>query len=107
MTDDRMRLDEWSARWIEPVEPDGVPDLQRPAHHLATGFRVDQRVRSATLRITAHGVYEAFLNGSRIGDHELSPGFTAYRKRLQVHTFDVTALVIPGANVLGAHLSDG
>lgn len=107
MTDERLRLDDWTARWIEPVEPDGTPELQRPAHHLATGFRVDGPLRSATLRITAHGVCEVFLNGSRIGDHELSPGFTAYRKRLQVHTFDVTAHVAPGANAFGAHLSDG
>ncbi len=107
MTGGRLRLDTWTARWIEPVEAEGLPELQRPAQHLATEFRVAQPVRSATLRITAHGVYEAFLNGRRIGDHELSPGFTAYRKRLQVHIFDVTALVVSGDNALGAHLSDG
>jgi alpha-L-rhamnosidase len=64
-------------------------------------------VRSAALRITAHGVYEAFLNGERVGDHELTPGFTAYRRRLQVQVFDVTGLLRPGANALGALLSDG
>lgn len=100
-------LDPWTAVWIEPIEPAEPREVQRPAVHLATEFHVDRPVRSATLRITAHGVYEAFLNGVRIGDHELTPGFTAYRKRLQVQTFDVTTLVAPGANAIGALLGDG
>jgi alpha-L-rhamnosidase len=107
VTDPQLAPDAWTARWIEPVEAAGGPGIQRPAHHLAAEFRVDGPVRSATLRITAHGVYEAFLNGARVGDCELTPGFTAYRKRLQVQTFDVRGLVRRGANVLGALVSDG
>jgi len=107
MTDESARLDAWTAQWIEPFEPDDLPPVQRPAHHLAAEFRVAGPVRSAMLRITAHGLYEAFLNGARIGDHELTPGFTAYRRRLQVQTFDVTGRVRQGANALGALLSDG
>ncbi|MEJ7585514.1 MAG: family 78 glycoside hydrolase catalytic domain, partial [Acidimicrobiales bacterium] len=53
------------------------------------------------------GVYEAHLNGRRVGDHELTPGFTAYRKRVQVQTFDVTDFVVEGTNAVGALLSDG
>ena len=52
-------------------------------------------------------LYEAFINGTRVGDCELTPGFTAYRKRLQVQRFDVTDLVRQGRNALGAILSDG
>ncbi|MFI1704997.1 alpha-L-rhamnosidase N-terminal domain-containing protein [Streptomyces griseoruber] len=55
----------------------------------------------------AHGLYEAFLNGERVGDRELTPGFTAYRKRLQVQSFDVSGLVLEGVNALGALLSYG
>ena len=107
MTAPDLRLDEWTAVWVEPAEPEGAPPLQRPVQHLATEFRVEGPVRSATLRITAHGVYEAFLNGTRIGDQELTPGFTAYRKRLQVQRFDVSGLVRQGPNALAALLSDG
>ncbi len=64
-------------------------------------------IESAHLHATAHGIYEAFLNGTRVGDCELTPGFTAYRKRLQVQTFDVTDLLKEGRNALGAILSDG
>ena len=78
MTDRPLPLDAWTARWIEPIEPADLPALQRPAQHFATEFRVTGPIRSATLRITAHGVYEAFLNGARIGDCELTPGFTEF-----------------------------
>jgi alpha-L-rhamnosidase len=94
------------AQWIEPVEADDLVDVQRPAHHLVGTFLADE-VASAELRITAHGIYEAFLNGARVGDQELTPGFTAYRKRLQVQTYDVTALLREGDNALGVLLSDG
>jgi alpha-L-rhamnosidase len=98
---------EWQARWIEPSEPGDGPEVHRPAYHLAGEFIIEAPVVSARIRATAHGIYEVFLNGSRIGDVELAPGFTAYRKRIQVHTFDVTRLVVEGANALGALLSDG
>ncbi len=97
----------WSAAWIEPVETAGGPARQRPAHYLAAELELRGAIRSAYLHATAHGVYEAFVNGTRAGDCELTPGFTAYRKRLQVQAFDVTGLVVEGRNALGAILSDG
>lgn len=96
-----------SARWIEPLETVTGRQIFRPAYHLVGTFDVCGAVRSATLYATARGRYEAFLNGARVGEDELLPGFTAYRKRIQVHTFDVTELVRPGPNALGALLSDG
>ena len=48
---------------------------------------------AATLAVTAHGLVEVFLNGERVGDDELVPGFTSYRKRLQVFTYDVAELL--------------
>jgi alpha-L-rhamnosidase len=100
------------ASWIEPDEAADVTELQRPVYHLATEFvldhlAADEEISGAVLHATAHGVYEAFINGERVGDHELSPGFTAYRSRLQVQTFDVTGLLRLGANAIGALLSDG
>lgn len=97
----------WTAKWIEPVEHTDGRKVQRPAYHLATSFDVGGEVRRAVLRLTAHGVVEMFINGRRVGEDELLPGFTAYRKRLEVHAFDVTDLIAPGGNGLGALLSDG
>jgi alpha-L-rhamnosidase len=98
---------DWTARWIEPVEPEDGPVAQRPAYHLAGEVLIDEPFVSAVLHVTAHGLYEAFVNGTRVGDAELTPGFTAYRSRLQVHSFDVTDLVVEGRNAIGALLSDG
>src|SRR4051794_1196753 len=102
-----MDAADWTARWIEPVEPSDGPVAQRPACHLAGEVTLDEPCASALLRVTAHGLYEAFVNGTRVGDAELTPGFTAYRSRLQVHAYDVTDLLVEGPNALGALLSDG
>lgn len=99
--------DEWVGAWIEPVESAAAPERQRPAYYLASEIEIPEAITSAHLHATAHGVYEAFINGTRVGHYELTPGFTAYRKRLQVQTFDVTHLIVEGRNALGALLSDG
>ena len=109
MTKSKVRrgLPQFAASWIEPVESLDSPGMQRPAHHLACEFVIPSPVVSARLWATAHGIYEAFINGSRVGDIELTPGFTAYRNHLQVHAFDVSGLLHAGKNVIGAILSDG
>ncbi len=99
--------EDWGASWIEPIEPPETPDAHRCAYHLAGDLTIAAPVASAWLHATAHGLYEAFVNGIRVGDRELTPGFTAYRKRIQVQTFDVTHLVVEGPNTLAALLSDG
>jgi alpha-L-rhamnosidase len=68
---------------------------------------VDRPVVAARIHITAHGLYEGFLNGVRIGDAELTPGFTQYDARLQVQTYDITASLRAGPNAIGIVLSDG
>lgn len=97
----------WTGRWIEPTEAVDLPDAQRPAYHLAGEFDLAERPISAVLSCSARGLYEVFVNGHRVGDHELTPGFTAYRKRIHVQTFDVASLLRPGRNALGILLSDG
>ena len=61
----------------------------------------------ARLYATARGVYEPRLNGSRVGDAELAPGWTEYHQRLHYQTYDVTELLREGGNVLGAVVADG
>lgn len=98
----------WVGKWIEPFEAVDIPDVHRPAYYLAGEFDLALgSIESAVMFATAHGIYEAFINGHRVGDYELTPGFTAYRKRIQVQRFDVTALVLQGKNAWGALLSDG
>ena len=99
---------DWVASWIEPDErgDPGEPG-RRPAPVLRHEFVLDRPVERARLYATAHGVYEAFLGGSRVGDLELTPGTTSYPHRLQVQTHDVAALLHEGRNELRVVLSDG
>ncbi|MEU2349179.1 family 78 glycoside hydrolase catalytic domain [Modestobacter sp. NPDC049651] len=99
--------EDWQAAWIEPgTMPDG-PAGHRPAALLRLEFEVPRPVVAARLHATAQGLYEAFLNGQRAGDAELTPGYTQYDARLQVQTVDVTAAVREGRNALGVVLADG
>ena len=56
-------------------------------------FRCAAKAEKAILEITALGVYEAKLNGERVGDFILAPGWTSYSNRLQVQSYDVTNLL--------------
>ena len=56
-------------------------------------FNIDKEIKTATLYITARGVYEAKINGNRVGDSIMAPGWTSYHNRLQVQTYDVTGLL--------------
>lgn len=62
----------------------------------------------ARLYITAHGVYEAFINGQRVGKEEMAPGWTSYGHRLLYQTFDVTTLLATGQpNIFGVEVGEG
>jgi len=97
---------DWTAQWIGPP-PTTSDSLPSPSPLLRGSFQVAERVRSARLYVTSLGLYEAYLNGQRVGDQLFTPGWTSYRRRLQYQTYDVTQLVRPGANVVGAMLGDG
>jgi alpha-L-rhamnosidase len=84
-----------------------VPPLPQPAALLRRSFDVSKSIASARLYVTALGSYRMFLNGQRIGEDVLSPGFTDYSKRVQYQTYDVTSLVTNGKNAIAAILGDG
>lgn len=111
---------DWTASWIglgplregftppsQPGRPDPVVSALRPAPYLRRSFTVAGPVAAARLHVTALGLYEARLNGQRVGDAFLTPGWTDYRQRVLYQTYDVTGLLRPGENVLGAILGDG
>ncbi|MFE7224906.1 family 78 glycoside hydrolase catalytic domain [Nocardioides sp. NPDC057577] len=66
-----------------------------------------KKVSRARVYASARGVYELRLNGKRVGDAELAPGWTAYDKRIDYQTYDVTELVRSGSNVFGAEVAPG
>lgn len=93
---------DWKAQWIRPDKEDS---LRSPL--LRTTFVAEKGIVSATAWFTAHGLYEAQLNGQRVGDAWLTPGWTSYTKRLQYQGYDVTHLIRPGKNAIGAMLGSG
>jgi alpha-L-rhamnosidase len=97
---------DWSARF---VGPDWYEELDRPqpCPFLRREFALDRGVVRARLYVTALGVYDVELNGVRVGDHVLAPGWSSYHHRLRYDTFDVTGLVDDGANAIGGVLGDG
>ncbi|WP_419993296.1 alpha-L-rhamnosidase [Streptomyces boninensis] len=79
-----------------------------PAVQLRHEFRLPgKRVARARLYATALGVYEARLNGKRVGKDELAPGWTDYRTRVQYQTYDVTEALRSGGNALAVTLGAG
>ena len=78
-----------------------------PGRYLRKTFTVKGPIAKARLYSTALGVYEASVNGRRVGDSLLAPGWTDYPKRVMVQTADVTRLITPGQNTLAAVIADG
>ncbi|MER7795511.1 glycoside hydrolase family 78 protein [Streptomyces sp. NPDC097640] len=97
---------DWAARFVSPAWPEPT-DRQVPPPVLRGRFRPRAPVVSARLYATAHGLYEAEINGVRVGDHVLAPGWTHYTERLRYQTHDVTALVRDGDNEIRVLLADG
>lgn len=98
---------DWTARWIVPAEVDAGVAGARPTHLLRTTFTLVTPANRARLHITAHGLYEAQLDGIRVGDAELTPGYTEYAARTQVQTYDLTEALAEGEHDLTVELSDG
>ncbi len=88
-------------------DPLGEPWPAESVKALRRDFQSAGSVRSARLYVTALGAYQVFLNGNRVGDDVLAPGWTDYRERVEYQTYDVTANIVSGANVLAALLAPG
>jgi alpha-L-rhamnosidase len=120
-----LKPDDWGkARWIGmedlPESMRVVPGihgngdnlghkaLQRPIIPLLRKeFEVKYEVASATLFISGLGQYEAYINGTKIGNSFLSPGWTEYDKTVLYNSYDITSSLKPGANALGAIVGNG
>ena len=97
----------WSASWITPSTSEDTT-RSNPAPILRKEFALDGgTITSARAYVTALGLYEMQINGRRVGDQMLAPGWTSYDKRLEYQSYDVTDLVKRGRNAVGVTLGDG
>ena len=76
----------------------GTPWPAQPVDSLRKKFSVPKTVNSARIYSTALGTYQLYLNGQRVGNDILAPGWTDYRKRVVYQVYDVTSQVQQGAN---------
>ncbi|MBT3244983.1 MAG: family 78 glycoside hydrolase catalytic domain [Bacteroidetes bacterium] len=99
----------WSAKWIgKPVDKREYTDFTiPPSPLLRKEFNNDKTISKAYLFASAKGVYEVFLNGDKIGDQVLAPGWTDYAKRIQYQVYDLTHEIKNNQNCLSVILSDG
>ncbi len=96
---------DWKAKWLQAgFEEDSI---NRPAQYFRKPFDVNKKIKSAYAYITSHGMYEAQINGKRVGDYYLTPGWTSYNNRLQYQVYDVTNLLKNGANAAGIVAANG
>lgn len=100
-----LEKDQFVAKWINP-ELTCDPKVHKPASYLTTSFMAGKGEK-ARLYITCHGLYEAYINGTRVGNFVLAPGSTDYEKKLAYQTYDVTELVKEGENQVQVILGDG
>jgi alpha-L-rhamnosidase len=121
---DSMESASWSKQFLvtgklnvalagdSPALAAGVPQVKPSATisrvpMLRREFDLPGKVRRATLYVSARGFYEVHINGQRVGDELLAPGYTDYSQRLQYRTYDVTDLLRRGPNAIGALLGYG
>lgn len=100
-----LNKEDWKAKWIEVGFTED--SVNRPAQYFRKQFLTNKKIQSASAFITAHGIYEAEINGKRVGDHYLTPGWTSYNKRLQYQVYDVTNLLNNGKNAIGVAVGNG
>lgn len=100
-----LKAADWSAQWISPGFSE--PTTDQPSPYLRKAFRTGKKISRATAYASALGMYEARINGQRVSDACLTPGWTAYNKRVQYQTYDVTSMLRNGDNVIGATLGNG
>ena len=97
---------DWRAKWIEP-DWEEDPKTQHPCPYLRKSFQLRSKVQKAQVYITSHGLYELTLNGKPVTEDIFTPGYTAYKKRLQYQVYDVSLLLQEGENAAGVILGDG
>jgi alpha-L-rhamnosidase len=99
-----LDVSDWSARFISP---EGGGGIGAPAPVISGRVDVPGPIRQARLYATAHGIYVPWINGRRVDDTVLAPGWTSYDHRIRYQVYDVTGLVNPGTNTLEVLLGNG
>jgi len=106
-----LKPKDWAGGWLNDGKPSPKADAEfyadDPAPLFRKEFKAHKPIESARLAISGLGYYEATLNGKRVGDHVLDPGWTRFEKRVEYSVYDVTDRLEIGKNCLGVVLGNG
>ncbi|MHA7189438.1 glycoside hydrolase family 78 protein [Arthrobacter sp. MDT2-16] len=94
----------WQGSFVSAAQPSNSGD---PAVYFRRDFTVTDVPVRAVLHVTGLGIVVPYLNGRRVGDEVLAPGWTSYRHRLHISSYDVTSMMGVGANTMGAIVGEG
>ena len=94
----------WEGKFIEPAEKFVS---ESPCPVLKKKFQLREKPISATLYITALGMYRAHINGTQIDQDMLAPGWTSYSNHIQYQTYDVSDMFTKGENMISVILGSG
>lgn len=102
----------WTGQWIGRDDAPAYSNTNDGKTYLAAtqvrkDFNLSQLPSRAILYVTSLGLVEPHLNGAKVGADYFVPGWTDYTKRVYYRAYDVTSLLQPGSNTLGAILGDG
>ncbi len=97
----RQELQEMRKNWVDPKEPNYSSML------LHKEFSVEKKLVKAVMHVCGLGHYELTLNGRKVGDYLLAPGWSDYRKTVLYDSYDVTSQLSEGSNAIGLFLSNG
>lgn len=84
-----------------------ITNATRSPFYARKEFEIKKRIKSARAKVCGLGQFIFYINGKKVSDHELDPGWTNYNKLIEYLTFDVTAYLRQGKNVLGAEVGNG
>lgn len=99
----KLSPSDWSARWIT----DSRDKEYEPSPLFRKAFPIEKEIKEARAYIASAGYYELFVNGQRVGENYLDPGYTHFDKRVLYVTHDITGLLKQGANAVAAALGNG
>jgi alpha-L-rhamnosidase len=102
---------DWKGKWIEDSNSFPVDEKKlyedHPSPIFRREFKAPKTIKRAMMYVSGVGYYEAYLNGKKLGDKLLDPGWTDYSKRVLYSTYDVTADITNGNNCLGVSVGNG
>ncbi len=87
-----MEKRNWKKKWIAVEDKDNTKKNSNSPYFI-NDFVIKKKIKKANLYITSKGMYEAYINGNKVGDFFLTPGWTSYNNRIQYQSFDVKNLI--------------